>query len=105
MVSVVVIGIFYLDIINFLDYIAKGSGLLFLNYFRYNDFYNPATDAWSASTPIFFNLWFNRRKVVMQGIRGGEEDGKERFMQSPVERKIIFKGYNPNRLFDVITEK
>ena len=58
MVSVVVIGIFYLDIINFLDYIAKGSGLLFLNYFRYNDFYNPATDAWSASNPIFFNLWF-----------------------------------------------
>lgn len=58
MLSVVVIGIFYLDIFNFLEYIGKGTGLLFLNYFRYNDFYNPSSDEWAAANPIFFNLWF-----------------------------------------------
>lgn len=58
MASVVVIGVFYLEIYNFLGYIAKGTGLLFLNFFNYNDFYNPATDEWAASNPIFFNLWF-----------------------------------------------
>lgn len=58
MASVVIIGVFYLDIFNFLEYIAKGSGLLFLNYFSYNDFYNEASDAWAAANPIFFNLWF-----------------------------------------------
>lgn len=58
MASVVVIGIFYLDIFNFLEYIANGSGLLFLNYFSYNDFYNEASDSWAAANPIFFNLWF-----------------------------------------------
>jgi acetoin(diacetyl) reductase butA len=58
MASVVIIGVFYLDIFNFLEYIAKGSGLLFLNYFSYNDFYNEASDSWAAANPIFFNLWF-----------------------------------------------
>ena len=58
MASVVIIGVFYLDIFNFLEYIGKGSGLLFLNYFNYNDFYNEASDAWAATNPIFFNLWF-----------------------------------------------
>lgn len=58
MASVVVIGVFFLDIHNFIGYIAKGTGLLFGNYFRYNDFYNANSDAWAASYPIFFNLWF-----------------------------------------------
>lgn len=58
MASVVVIGVFYLDIFIFLDYIAKGSGLLLWNYFDYNDFYNQSSDAWAAANPIFFNLWF-----------------------------------------------
>lgn len=58
MASVVVIGVFYLNIFNFLEYIGKGSGLLFLNYFSYNDFYNEASDSWAAANPIFFNLWF-----------------------------------------------
>lgn len=58
MASVVIIGVLYLDIFNFLEYIAKGSGLLFLNYFSYNDFYNEASDSWAAANPIFFNLWF-----------------------------------------------
>lgn len=58
MASVVVIGVFYHDIFNFLEYIGKGSGLMFLNYFSYNDFYNESSDAWAAANPIFFNLWF-----------------------------------------------
>lgn len=58
MVSVVLTGLFYLGIFNFLEYILKGSGLLFINYFEYNDFYNTSSDAWAAANPIFFNLWF-----------------------------------------------
>ena len=58
LVSVIVIGIFNLNIDNFLEYISKGTGLLFLNYFSYNDFYNESSDAWAATNPIFFNLWF-----------------------------------------------
>lgn len=58
MLSVVVIGVFFLDISNFVEYISKGSGLLFLNYFSYNDFYNSASDSWATANPIFFNLWF-----------------------------------------------
>ena len=58
MLSVVIIGVFYLDIFNFLEYIGKGTGLLFLNYFSYNDFYDSSSDAWAAANPIFFNLWF-----------------------------------------------
>lgn len=58
MVSIVIIGVFYLDIFNFFSYIANGTGLLFRNYFLYNDFYNESSDAWAAANPIFFNLWF-----------------------------------------------
>jgi len=58
MASIVIIGIFWLDIYNFLEYIANGTGLLFRNYFLYNDFYNTASDEWAAANPIFFNLWF-----------------------------------------------
>lgn len=58
MISIIVIGVFALDIYNFLGYIANGTGLLFANYFRYNDFYNESSDAWAAANPIFFNLWF-----------------------------------------------
>lgn len=58
MISIVLIGVFMLDIYNFVEYIANGTGLLFRNYFRYNDFYNESTEAWAAANPIFFNLWF-----------------------------------------------
>lgn len=58
MASVVVIGIFALDITNFIGYIANGSGLLVRNYFNYNDFYNSESDTWASANPIFFNLWF-----------------------------------------------
>lgn len=58
MLSVVLIGVFSLDIYNFLDYIGNGTGLLFRNFFSYNDFYNSESDAWAAANPIFFNLWF-----------------------------------------------
>ena len=58
LVSVILIGIFSLNIYNFIEYISKGSGLLILNYFEYNDFYNESSDAWAAANPIFFNLWF-----------------------------------------------
>lgn len=57
-ISIVVIGVFYLEIYNFLGYIANGTSLLFRNYFLYNDFYNESSDAWAAANPIFFNLWF-----------------------------------------------
>lgn len=58
MASVLFIGVFYLDIFNFLEYIGKGTGLLLMNYFNYNDFYNETSDEWAAANPIFFNLWF-----------------------------------------------
>lgn len=58
MVSIIFIGIYMLNIYNFAEYIGKGSALLLLNFFSYNDFYNPASDVWAASNPIFFNLWF-----------------------------------------------
>ena len=58
MISIVFIGVFYHDIFNFLGYIANGTGLLFANYLRYNDFMNEASDSWAAANPIFFNLWF-----------------------------------------------
>lgn len=58
MASVVIIGVFVLNITNFVEYIGKGSGLLIINYFKYNDFYNSSSDAWAAANPIFFNLWF-----------------------------------------------
>lgn len=58
MASVVIIGVFFLDIFNFIEYIGKGSGLLIQNYFSYNDFYNESSDTWAAANPIFFNLWF-----------------------------------------------
>lgn len=58
LVGVVCIGLFRLDITGFLKYIAKGTGLLIRNYIPYNDFYNPASDAWAADYPIFFDLWF-----------------------------------------------
>lgn len=52
------LGIFKLGIFDFIPYMAKGTGLLFLNYFSYNDFYNSASDEWAAAYPIFFDLWF-----------------------------------------------
>lgn len=58
MISVVMIGIFSLDIYNFLQYIVNGTGLLIYNFLNYNDFYNESSDAWAAANPIFFNLWF-----------------------------------------------
>lgn len=58
MLSIVVIGVFYLEISNFIGYILNGTALLFTNYFFYNDFYNKSSDAWAAANPIFFNLWF-----------------------------------------------
>lgn len=58
MLSIVIIGVFYLEIFNFLSYIANGTGLLFANFFHYNDFYNESSDTWAAANPIFFNLWF-----------------------------------------------
>ena len=58
LLSVVLIGVFSLRIFHFVEYIANGTGLLFLNYFRYNDFYHESSDAWAAANPIFFNLWF-----------------------------------------------
>jgi len=58
LVSVLCIGLFRLDISGFFSYIANGTGRLLGNYFRYNDFYNNATDDWAAAYPIFFNLWF-----------------------------------------------
>lgn len=58
LVIVLCIGIFRLGILNFIPYIAKGTGLLLLNYFSYNDFYNSASDSWAAAYPIFFDLWF-----------------------------------------------
>lgn len=58
MLSVIMIGVLFLDINNFVNYIANGTWRLFGNYFRYNDFYNEASDAWASSYPIFFNLWF-----------------------------------------------
>ncbi|MDE6227493.1 MAG: BCCT family transporter [Muribaculaceae bacterium] len=58
MLSVVIIGIFSLHIFNYIEYIAKGTGLLFRNFLSYNDFYNQESDAWAAANPIFFNLWF-----------------------------------------------
>lgn len=58
LVGVVCIGLFRLDISGFLKYIARGTGLLIRNYIPYNDFYNPASNAWAADYPIFFDLWF-----------------------------------------------
>lgn len=58
LIVVLSIGIFSLHNYGFLSYIGKGTGLLFANYFSYNDFYNAETDAWAAANPIFFNLWF-----------------------------------------------
>lgn len=58
MLSVVLIGVFNLDVCNFISYIVDGTALLFINYFNYNDFYNASSDVWAAANPIFFNLWF-----------------------------------------------
>ena len=58
LVSILSIACFNLKISNFIPYIAKGAGLLFRNYFAYNDFYNSSSDTWAASYPIFFDLWF-----------------------------------------------
>ena len=58
MVSIIIIGVGWLGIYGFPQYIGKGTGLLFLNFFRYNDFYDSTSDAWAAANPIFFNLWF-----------------------------------------------
>ena len=58
LVSIVLISCFRLEIYNFISYIGEGLGLLFINYVPYNDFYNEASDAWAASYPIFFDLWF-----------------------------------------------
>lgn len=58
LISVLTIALFSLSILDILAYIGNGTNLLFLNYFRYNDFYNEYTDTWAAANPIFFNLWF-----------------------------------------------
>lgn len=55
---VLCLGLFKLELTGFLSYIAKGTGLLFGNYVRYNDFYNAESASWAASYPIFFDLWF-----------------------------------------------
>lgn len=55
---IVLIACFNLGITNFIPYIGEGTGLLFLNYFSYNDFYNQTSNEWAASYPIFFDLWF-----------------------------------------------
>lgn len=54
----VLVGIFGSGIVDFVPYMANGTGLLLRNYFEYNDFYNEATVGWAASYPIFFDLWF-----------------------------------------------
>ena len=56
--AVLIIGIFNVYVYEFFEYICEGVGLLFINYLNYNDFFNEASNAWAASNPIFFNLWF-----------------------------------------------
>lgn len=58
LVAVLCIGAFGHQVYDFVTYIANGTGLLFLNFFSYSDFYNPETSAWSAQKVVFNNLWF-----------------------------------------------
>lgn len=58
LLTVIGISLFKLQISGFMEYIGQGSYLLFRNFIHYNDFYNPASDKWAASYPIFFDLWF-----------------------------------------------
>lgn len=58
LVSILCIGLFSLNLTGFLKYIGKGTGLLFRNFFQYNDFWNHNDDIWAAHYPIFFDLWF-----------------------------------------------
>lgn len=58
LLAIICIGIFDSHAFGVVEYIGKGVGVLFGNYVCYNDFWNHSSDAWAASYPIFFNLWF-----------------------------------------------
>lgn len=43
---------------GFLSYTAEGVGNFFANFLAYNNYFDAASDEWSASWAVFYQLWF-----------------------------------------------